>query len=337
MPNEKVRFLDDKNAIKERITYVKDKDLLGFDSANSLSFQFNYWKMKLFGISDNFIAMDDDCFIGKPLKKTDFFYVSNGRITPIIITNKFIKLNKIMIKNNLISLKKTINKYKKKQSSAEFKYSLYNTYLFILDLFKEARFFPVHTHNAIPININDLKEIYDIIYDSKFKYSTLYSIYRQIDSLQFQALFLSYNYIKYKKKVKNISNKLIQNKYSLFSDYNFSLFCINTGSINYSPSSFLKTKIVMEYLFPFPNSYEINIESIAFLAYKTIFLIQIEFKNYIINKKRNIYELEMKLNNYLKKKNFKYFIIFMLLFFLFYLKMFNCLSIYSNKQIIFAY
>ena len=78
MPNEKVRYFKEYDLIKEKIIYVKDKDLIGFDSSNSYSFQFRYWNMKRFGISDNFIVMDDDYFIGAPLKKSDFFYVNNN-------------------------------------------------------------------------------------------------------------------------------------------------------------------------------------------------------------------------------------------------------------------
>ena len=77
--------------IKDKIVYVKDKDLLGYDSSNSLAFQFRYWKMKKFGISDNFIAMDDDYFIGGSLKKTDFFYVENGKVVPAIISPNFLR------------------------------------------------------------------------------------------------------------------------------------------------------------------------------------------------------------------------------------------------------
>ena len=67
MPNENVRFLKNYECIKDKIVYIKDKDILGYDSSNSLAFQFRYWKMKKFGISDNIIVMDDDCFIGFPL------------------------------------------------------------------------------------------------------------------------------------------------------------------------------------------------------------------------------------------------------------------------------
>ena len=78
MPNSRVRFLKDYSTIKERIIYVKDKDILGYDSSNSLAFQFRFWKLSKFGISNNFIVMDDDYFIGKPLNKTNFFYLING-------------------------------------------------------------------------------------------------------------------------------------------------------------------------------------------------------------------------------------------------------------------
>ena len=60
MPNEKVRYFKEPDEIKEKIIYVKDKDLIGFDSSSSLVFQFRYWKMKDFNISDNFICMNDD-------------------------------------------------------------------------------------------------------------------------------------------------------------------------------------------------------------------------------------------------------------------------------------
>ena len=59
MPNEKVRYFKDYNLINEKIIYVKDKDLLGYESSNSLAFQYRYWKMKKFGISDNIILISN--------------------------------------------------------------------------------------------------------------------------------------------------------------------------------------------------------------------------------------------------------------------------------------
>ena len=96
MPNEKVYFFKPIEEIKEKIVYVKDKDLLGFDSANSPAFSFNLYKMKKFGVSQNFIYMDDDYFIGKPLKKTDFFYYDEKekKVFPYILTNRFYEMNR---------------------------------------------------------------------------------------------------------------------------------------------------------------------------------------------------------------------------------------------------
>ena len=50
MPNEKVRFFKSIDEINEKIIYVKDKDLLGFDSANNPAFLFNLYKMEKFGV-----------------------------------------------------------------------------------------------------------------------------------------------------------------------------------------------------------------------------------------------------------------------------------------------
>ena len=88
MPNEKVKYLKNIEDINEKIIYIKDKDILGYDSSNIQSFLFNLDKMEKFGIAKNFIYMEDDCFIGKNLKKSDFFYYDKIRqnIFPNVIT-----------------------------------------------------------------------------------------------------------------------------------------------------------------------------------------------------------------------------------------------------------
>jgi uncharacterized protein YihD (DUF1040 family) len=258
MPNDKVRFLKEYSLIKNKIVYVKDKDFLGYDSSNSLAFQFRYWRMEKFGISNNFIAMDDDCFIGKPLKKKDFFYIKNGKVTPALITSNLRNINKTLVENKLTKYKNIINRTNDEQTSIIFKYSLYLSYLFIINIFNESLYLPIHTHNAIPVNLKEIKEIYNLIYQSKYKNTTLDCLYRHIETLQFQCLILSYTFIKYNKRVNNIPYKLIQNQNSYNEYYsNYSLFCINTGSLNYSTTSFMISKIVMQYLFPTPSPYEI--------------------------------------------------------------------------------
>jgi hypothetical protein len=67
MPNEKVKYFKSYEEINEKIIYIKDKDFLGFESANIFSFTFNLYKLVNFGVSKNFIYLEDDFFIGKTL------------------------------------------------------------------------------------------------------------------------------------------------------------------------------------------------------------------------------------------------------------------------------
>ena len=275
MPNEKVRYFKDYNLIKEKIVYVKDKDILGYESSNSNAFQFRLWKMKKFGASDNIILMDDDCFIGGKLKKSDFFYIKNGEVMPLIITSNFLRIDKNTAGKNYIFYEKKIRNNNEEQNQEAFLYSKYLTLSFILNLFnvsfKESIYIPDFTHNAIPINLKDIKEAYDLIYNSKYKYPTLDCKYRIPGYIQFQTFMISYSFIKYDKKVKNIPNKYIRLNNSISEDYKFQLFCINKGAGNYSYLNFYKAKIIMEYLFPNPTIYEISDNSIINLSFNTVY------------------------------------------------------------------
>ena len=274
MPNEKVRYLKEFNEIKDKIVYIKDKDLIGFDSSSSLVFQFRYWKLKEFNLSDNFISMDDDCYIGRPLKKADLFYVENQRVVPLIISSKFLQFNEVDVKRNINNLKRNIKKSKKEQTFSVFQYSKYLTYSFIMKSLSTKKIIvPKFTHNAIPTNINEIKEIFDLINQSEYRNATLYSNYRHIDSLQFQTFVLSYTFIKHKKKIKNISHRLIKFGNSLIANYDYDLFCVNTNAIDNSNLSKQIFKIVMEKIFPEKSPYEIidyNLSSFAFDVIKQI-------------------------------------------------------------------
>ena len=104
MPNEKVKYFKEPEEIKDKIIYIKDKDLVGFDSSSSPIFQFNLWRMKQFGLSENFILMDDDYFIGKPLLKSNFFYEENGKVYPALVTGDYYELNKKSLTTTLAPL-----------------------------------------------------------------------------------------------------------------------------------------------------------------------------------------------------------------------------------------
>ena len=80
MPNDNVIYFLPKEQIKDKIIYIKDKDLLGFDSGSICVFLYNLYKMRQFGLSENFIYMEDDYFIARPINKSEMFYEENGKI-----------------------------------------------------------------------------------------------------------------------------------------------------------------------------------------------------------------------------------------------------------------
>ena len=98
MPNEKVKYFKPVEEIKDRIVYVKDKDVIGFDTASNPCFLYRLWNMTKFNVSDNIILMDDDYFIGKPIKKSDFFYYDEEqkKVLLNIVSDRFKEIKKIL-------------------------------------------------------------------------------------------------------------------------------------------------------------------------------------------------------------------------------------------------
>ena len=292
MPNKRVRFFKDYKLINNRIVYVKDKDLLGYDSSNSYAFQFRYWKMKKFGISDNIIAMDDDYFIGRKLKKKDFFYVKNGRVLPFITTSNFIKLDQLSIINNYNIYKQKAENSQEEQTNDIFNYCKYSTFSFVWDLFNktsnDSLFLPKFSHNAIPLNLNDIKEVYDLIVTTKYKYPTLDSLYRHIDSLQFQILMISYTFLKYNRKVNNIPYKYTTINNSINTYLKYPLLCLNKIAGNYSYLNYYKSKIALEYLFSIPSPFEKVNYSFQKIAFNVVYSMEKEIEIYEQNKKNMI-------------------------------------------------
>ena len=278
MPNKRVKYFKDYDLIKEKIIYVYDKDLIGYDSSNSLAFQYRYWMMEKFNMSENFILMDDDYFIGKPLKKSDFFYVENGRVVPAIVTRIFTEINLKSIQKDRKYLK-IIKNLKRAQSTEHFMYSMDTAYLLTLKTLRSPLVIPKFTHNAIPCNTKDVKELYDIVYNSEFKYSTLDALFRHDENVQFQTFLLAYTFSKYNKKVSSIEYAYIDNNDSLHADYSCPLFCINTGSDGYTKLSFMKSRLVLENIFSEPSPYEIfNYSYVPSLAKNIIIDMETEMK-----------------------------------------------------------
>ena len=328
-PNEKVRYFKDYNLIKEKIVYIKDKDLIGYDSSNPHAFQYRLWKLKKFGISNNIIVLDDDYFIGNKLGKKDFFHVKNGKVVPSIITSKFLKIDKTTVEKNCMFYKSKAEHSKEEQNADIFFYTRYLTFSFILNVFNisynSSVFIPEFTHNAIPINLKDLKELYYLIYESEYKYPTLDCLYRHMKGLQFQTLILSYTFIKYDREIKNIPNNYITIKDSITGNYKFSLFCINKEPGNYSYIKYYSAKIIMEYLFPKPSPYEIIDYSFINLSFNVV---------YSMNEQLKLYEKKishMIAENECFHLEVKLILIFLLIFLKLYLIYKN--QFYDNAQI----
>ena len=258
MPNDKVRFFKNIEAIRDKIVYIKEKDIIGFDTANSAPLQFNLYKLEKYGISQNFIYMDDNYFIGGNLKKTDLFYYDDKskKVVPAIVNNFYFELNRKEIDRNYDEL---FNK-KDKLSPYDFpgwRITMLASEKLILDNYNISIIGSDFTHNAIPLNINDLKEIYDLII-SKYKFAndTLNSLDKNVLNLQPQHLFCLYGLNIKKREVHPISYNLLQLE-DLKTEYLYTkFFGLLTGG-EYSEKH-EAAKMVLQSRYPEPIKYEIE-------------------------------------------------------------------------------
>ena len=229
MPNENVKFLKNKDEINYKIEYIKDKNLIGFDSANIQSFLFSLDKLENFGVSKNFIYMEDDYFVGASLKKENFFYYDKrkGKIYPNIITWGFYEINKKEVLDKYFYL------YKKKDiinahSKEGFLIQRLNTEKFFIDNYDFPLTGSIFTHNAIPENIDDLKEMFKIANRYIYMNETLYNRKRNVFSLCQQHYYNLYQLNVNHRKVKSIPSSYISIE-KMKKQLNTALFVINTG------------------------------------------------------------------------------------------------------------
>ena len=293
MPNEKVQYFKPIEEIKDKFVYVKDKDFLGFDSANSNVFNYNLYKMSKFNLSENFILIDDDCFFGKPIKKTQFFYYDEEqkKVLPSIVNDDFSEL----IKDDVI---KEYNKLFRRKYFIRMHshYGWRLSQLQVFRLFFEQIKLPIinaqFTHNALPLNINDMKEINEFIL-KKYQYldKTINSTYRTPYDLQPQTLFTLYLLNVKKRKVNSIPWAYydigdINNK-----NFDIELFVINTsGNRLYRKSEYEKEKRTLISKFNKETPYELYSE---------------ENKDTNEDIKKNNESNQQKTNDDFKKQNFE--------------------------------
>ena len=262
MPNEKVKFLKPYDEIKDRIVYVKDKDLLGYDTANIFAFSFNLHKMEKFGISKNFIYMEDDFFFGKPLEKKDFFYYDEKeqKVFPFLANSMYSEIN--VIQN--IGLYNYIDKQKEKikvHGHRGWVYSVLGTDKYFIEKYTNLTNIikGEFTHNAFPVNIDDLKEIFNEIQGYQYINETLYSNVRHLMTLNQPEFHSLYQLNIKQRKVNSIPNLYINMEDSKMYMLRTDLFVLNTCGDNIpTEEDYKHLKSLMQKRFPGPTKYELE-------------------------------------------------------------------------------
>lgn len=259
MPNKKVRYFKPIEEINDRIVYVNDKDFLGYDSANIFAFSFSLYKMEKFGISKNFIYMEDDYFIGKPLKKSDFFYYDEKekKVFPYVVTNFFEELDKksrLNYYHELYNIRYTLQAHGNKG----WVFSVLSTDKFIIERYNIPIISTDFTHCARAENIDDLREIFEEIQYYKYINETLYSPTRHIMTLN-QPHFVNLYQLNIKRrKVHMIPSVYINMEDVKYYNLDIELFVLNTCGDNVPTQEEYKTlRKTMKERYPKPTPYEI--------------------------------------------------------------------------------
>ena len=263
MPNKRVKYFKPIEEISDKFVYVQDKDLLGFESEDCYTYHFHLWKMKKFNLSENFILMDDDYFIGKPINKSQFFYYDEEqkKILPSIVTDDISEINKDETLNKRRALFQRRNSIPP-HSFNGWKLQQLSAYKLLLDSFKTPLINGDFSHNAIPLNLNDLKEIYDFI-KANYTYAneTLFSKFRTMLGLQSQSLFNSYLLNVKKRKVNSIPYAYYDLAAVKNKNLDIELFVINTsGDRIYTELQNKIAKELLEKKFSKPTPYEIELK-----------------------------------------------------------------------------
>lgn len=268
-PNETIKYLKDYKEIKDKITYLKDKNLLGFHTISTNVFQFNLWRLKNYGISENFIYLNDDYFIGTSLQKSDFFYIENGKVVPYVLKSDQ-KINKTLTEEIYYKLyPKMLKKKKISLDNEEYVFQLYGTRLFINELFNNSSKIISKNPNAFGENLFENEEIYKIVLN-KYKHADdcLKDSKFRLFQLIYEEFRINYFLNKYNRQTKYLD----QRYFDIINKPNGGdLFVINKFERRkHSYSEYGISLVYMNDKFPVPCKYE-NIESIhnGFYVFET--------------------------------------------------------------------
>ena len=297
MPNQKVKYFKPIEEINGKFVYVKDKDLIGFDSANSVVFQFNLQNMTKFGLSENFILIDDDYFFGKPVKKSDFFYYDEKlkKVVPAVLTDDFSEMVKSEVMNEYNKLWRRKNAIKPHAFNG-WKISQLSAFKLLLEQYDMPFIFAGFSHNAISLNVNDLKEIYELVVN-KYENANnfLKSKIRTIYDLQPQSLFNAYNFNIKKRLVNSIPYQYYDVAFLDGKSLDIELFVLNTsGDRKYTAEQQKKAKNLLEKKFPLPTPFEDITDFVDEKTQKKIDLSEYIKKNEYNILKKNFEEIEKK-------------------------------------------
>ena len=265
MPNDKVKYFKPIEEIKNRIVYIKDKDVMGFDTASIYCFHLYLWNLSNFNVSENIILMDDDYFIGKPIKKSSFFYYDEKlkKVLPNVISDEYKILNKNFVNNEYnkyFDKKDRINPHTREGWNIQ----TYSSYKLLSDNYPEPLIDVSFTHNALSINLNYVKDIYNLVKEKyEFADILLYSKVRTVYDIQFQTFYNIFALNIKKSKVHIISRKFIDLRQLRRASLDYDLFVINTSGENrYTQNEFINLKKTLEKKFNKPSPCEIIEEKI---------------------------------------------------------------------------